>query len=323
MNISLRQLKVFLAVAEHGSFSRAGEDIGLTQPAVSRCIRELEQELGLKLVDRTTREVTLTEVGASLSATLARVLDELESALRDTHGLAEERRGRVRVASAPTISANLMPECISTCAARYPDITLMLRDQVQTLASDSVRHGEVDFGVIVASEGADDLVGEPIMVEPFLLVCERSHRFAKQAQVTWKELDGEKLVLLDHASGSRPLIDRALAEQGAYCRIAQEVGHAITVFRMIEAGIGISIVPALALPAMPSLPGNDGAHLVALPLVPQLNRTIMLVRRKNRTLSPAAQSVWALIQEIAANTSHALCAASGTIQATATTPCRP
>ncbi|MGC7532298.1 LysR family transcriptional regulator, partial [Pandoraea pneumonica] len=64
MNISLRQLKVFLAVAEHGSFSRAGEDIGLTQPAVSRCIRELEQELGLKLVDRTTREVTLTEVGA-------------------------------------------------------------------------------------------------------------------------------------------------------------------------------------------------------------------------------------------------------------------
>src|SRR5690348_11781754 len=106
MNISLRQLKVFLAVAEHGSFSRAGEDIGLTQPAVSRCIRELEQELGLKLVDRTTREVTLTEVGASLSATLARVLDELESALRDTHGLAEERRGRVRVASAPTISAN-------------------------------------------------------------------------------------------------------------------------------------------------------------------------------------------------------------------------
>ncbi|MDN4574951.1 LysR family transcriptional regulator [Pandoraea cepalis] len=310
MNISLRQLKVFLAVANHGSFSRAGEDIGLTQPAVSRCIRELEQELGLKLVDRTTREVTLTEVGASLSATLARVLDELESALRDTHGLAEERRGRVRVASAPTISANLMPECISACAARYPDITLLLRDQVQTLASDGVRHGEVDFGVIVASEGTEDLVGEPIMVEPFLVVCDRSHRFARQTQVTWEELNGEKLVLLDYASGSRPLIDRALAEHGAYCQVAQEVGHAITVFRMIEAGIGISIMPALALPAMPGLPAH-GDRLVALPLVPQLDRTIMLVRRKNRTLSPAAQSVWALIQEITAKTSHALTAPPG------------
>lgn len=307
MNISLRQLKVFLAVAEHGSFSRAGEDIGLTQPAVSRCIRELEQELGLKLVDRTTREVTLTEVGASLSATLARVLDELESALRDTHGLAEERRGRVRVASAPTISANLMPECISACAARYPDITLMLRDQVQALATDSVRHGEVDFGVIVASEGTDDLVGEPIMVEPFLVVCDRSHRFAKQSQVTWKDLNGEKLVLLDYASGSRPLIDRALAEHGAYCQVAQEVGHAITVFRMVEAGIGISIMPALALPAMPGLP-ESGGQLVALPLVPQIDRTIMLVRRKNRTLSPAAQSVWELIQQITANTPHVLAA---------------
>ncbi len=308
MNISLRQLKVFLAVADLGSFSRAGEDIGLTQPAVSRCIRELEQELGLKLVDRTTREVTLTEVGASLSATLARVLDELESALRDTHGLAEERRGRVRVASAPTISANLMPECISACATRFPDITLMLRDQVQTLATDSVRHGEVDFGVIVASEGADDLVGEPIMVEPFLVVCDRSHRFAGRTTVEWEALNGEKLVLLDYASGSRPLIDRALAAHGAYCQVAQEVGHAITVFRMVEAGIGISIMPALALPAMPG-PKNDG-RLIALPLVPQIDRTITLVRRKNRTLSPAAQSVWELIQQVTAASPHALAAPS-------------
>lgn len=202
-----------------------------------------------------------------------------------------------------------MPECISACAARYPDITLMLRDQVQTLATDSVRHGEVDFGVIVASEGMDDLVGEPIMVEPFLVVCDRSHRFAKQTEVTWKELNGEKLVLLDYASGSRPLIDRALAEHGAYCQVAQEVGHAITVFRMVEAGIGISIMPALALPAIPGLAANGpeaDSRLVALPLTPQIDRTIMLVRRKNRTLSPAAQSVWELIQQITANTPHPL-----------------
>ena len=79
---------------------------------------------------------------------------------------------------------------------------------------------------------------------------------------------------------------------------------------MIEAGIGISIMPALALPAMPGLPAH-GDRLVALPLVPQLDRTIMLVRRKNRTLSPAAQSVWALIQEITAKTSHALTAPPG------------
>lgn len=319
MNISLRQLKVFLAVAEHGSFSRAGDDIGLTQPAVSRCIRELEQELGLKLVDRTTREVTLTEVGVSLSATLARILDELESALRDTHGLAEERRGRVRVASAPTISANLMPECISACASQYPDISLLLRDQVQTLATDSVRHGEVDFGVIVASEGMDDLVGESIMVEPFLLVCPREHRFARQAEVSWKDLNGQKLVLLDYASGSRPLIDRALAQHGAYCQVAQEVGHAITVFRMVEAGIGVSIMPALSLPNLTSLADDNGStdkpaaqglleggKLVARPLTPHVERTIMLVRRKNRTLSPAAQTVWELIQRVTARTPHVL-----------------
>lgn len=180
MNVSLRQLKVFLAVARAGSFSRAGDEIGLTQPAVSRCIRELEGELGLRLVDRTTREVTLTEVGQNLAGTLERVLDELETVLIETRGMGEQRRGRVRVASSPTLSASLMPECLSRCAARYPEITLILRDQVQAFALDSVRHGEVDLGVVVEPQSGDDLTLQPILTEPFSLVCRHDHPLAAQ-----------------------------------------------------------------------------------------------------------------------------------------------
>ncbi|SMF05358.1 LysR family transcriptional regulator [Pseudogulbenkiania subflava] len=294
MNISLRQLRTFLAVARHRSFSRAGDAIGLSQPAVSHALRELEGELGLKLLDRTTRDVALTEAGQSLAGTLERLLDELEGCLAETRQLGETRQGRVRVAASPTISANLMPSCIARSSERHPKLSLTLRDQVQQLVLASVRSGEVDFGVIIDPLGADDLYCETILQEPFCLVCRGDHRFAGNESVAWSELAGEPLVLLDYASGSRPLIDKAFAQQQVSMEVAQELGHSTTVYRMIEAGIGISVLPILALP----LP--EASDLVVRPLTPAVERSLMLVRRKNRSLSPLAETVWTLISEVAA-----------------------
>ena len=109
----------------------------------------------------------------------------------------------------------------------------------------------------------------------------------------WTALDGQSLVLLDHASGSRRLIDEALALNGATCQVKQELGHPTTVFRMIEAGIGISVMPALGIPPT-GLPG-----LAVRPLTPRVQRAIMLVRRRNRALSPLAEFVWKLVQATA------------------------
>jgi DNA-binding transcriptional LysR family regulator len=293
MNVSLRQLKVFLAVAASRNFSRAGARVGLTQPAVSRCVRDLEEELGLKLLDRTTREVELTEAGAKLAGALDRLLDDLETVLQETHKAAERHGGKVRVASAPTLSANLMPECISACARSYPGIRLLLRDQSQRLVLDSVRGGEVDFGLVIEPQQAADLLAEKIMRDPFCLVCPADHALAQRERVPWTALQGLPLVLLDYSSGSRPLIDQALAARRVQAEIVQEVGHLTTAFRMVEAGIGLSIVPAQGLPF-------PQAGLAARPLTPQVYRSIMLVRRRNRSLSPAAEAVWRLIGEVAA-----------------------
>ncbi|MGC3962699.1 MAG: LysR family transcriptional regulator [Rhodocyclaceae bacterium] len=291
-NVSLRQLRVFLAVSEHASFSRAGEAIGLTQPAVSRAIRELESELGLTLLDRTTREVSLTAEGRALVGEVGRLIDELETALRQARTRSEARSGRVRVACAPTISASLMPATIAAAAQRYPQIELVLHDLVQRLVLESVRSGEVDFAVIVNPISASDLVVQTVMTDHFYLVCPNAHRLAKAARVKWTQLEGESLVLLDYNSGSRPLIDRALAQHGVQYRVAQEVGHSTTVFRLLEAGIGVSVQPGLSLP----LPGDT---LVARPLVPDVTRPIMLARRRNRSLSPAAQVMWDLVLDTA------------------------
>lgn len=294
-NVTLRQLRVFQAVAQQRNFSRAGELAGLTQPAVSRSITELEAQLGLKLLNRTTREVELTEAGRSLAGRLDRLLDDLELALLDVRGMATQRQGRVRVASSPTLSASLMPACIAACSAQQPGIALVLLDRIQQDVLASVRSGEVDFGVVVEPGAADDLHCESILTEPFRLVCRADHALARRASVPWRALSAWPLVLLDHASGSRRLIDEALAAQGVQAEVAQELGHTTTVFQMVAAGLGVAVMPALALH---SAPARDDV-LCVRPLLPRVERDIMLVHRRNRALAPVVQHVWELVREVA------------------------
>ncbi|MBS0294521.1 MAG: LysR family transcriptional regulator [Proteobacteria bacterium] len=293
MNVTLRQLQVFLSVAATRNFSRTGDQIGLTQPAVSRAITELEGLLGLQLLNRTTREVALTDAGRSLAARLPRVLEELEATLLDVRGMATALHGRVRVASSPTLSANLLPDCIARCQRELPGVQIVLLDRVQNDVLNSVLSGEVDFGVVIDPSDREALHCESIYTEPFCLACPPTHRLARRRQLRWTDLAGEPLVLLDHASGSRRLIDRALAAQAVEARVAQEVGHATTIFRMLDAGLGVSVIPMLALPPE-GLP-----HLAIRPLVPRVDRDIMLVHRRNRALAPLAQRVWDLVRDMA------------------------
>jgi DNA-binding transcriptional LysR family regulator len=129
-----------------------------------------------------------------------------------------------------------------------------------------------------------------VLSEPFLLLCRNDNPLADQVSVTWQALEGAKLVLQDYASGSRPLIDAALAEQQISATIVQEIGHPATLFPMVEAGIGISVLPALALP----LP--QGSQLTVKRFTPTVERKLMLVRRKNRSLSGAAQALWEVVR---------------------------
>ncbi|CAI1820383.1 LysR family transcriptional regulator [Serratia marcescens] len=294
MNYSLKQLRVFVAIARHGSFSRAGEAIGLTQSAVSHSVKELEAEVGVRLLDRTTREVALTDAGLRLANRVERLLDELQAALLDARSFGVQRSGTVRVATSQTISAHLMPQCIAAGEREYPEIRIMLRDQAQQQVLHSVRNAEVDFGIVVDPVQAVDLECEAVLHEPFLLLCRDDHPFAAQQEVRWSALNGCRLVLQDYASGSRPLIDSALRQQGVEAQVVQEIGHPATLFPMVAEGIGISIFPALALP----LP--EGGRLRVRRLVPEINRALMLVRRKNRSLTPAAEAIWQVARQQAA-----------------------
>ena len=332
MNISLRMLRAFLAVAQNRNFSRAADQLALTQPAISRNVTELEQALGVQLVHRTTREVELTDAGRLLQGNLVRVLDALDTSLLEVAGLATQRQGKVSVASSPTLSAHLLPQCIALCRQQAPGIALQLLDRIQSDVLASVRSGEVDFGVVIDPQDHADLHCQTILSEPFCLVCPAGSELARQAEVSWSELSGQALVLLDHASGSRRLIDAALLTHGAKTSVVQDVGHTTTIFCMVQAGLGLSVVPQLAVPehwrsvacsslantaagkrqqsanagevnlvqaAAQSTLESSSSELCSRPLLPRVQRDIMLVRRRQRELSPVAQRVWELIAAVA------------------------
>jgi DNA-binding transcriptional LysR family regulator len=290
MNIGLRQLRAFLAVARRGSFTRAAEDVGLSQSAVSLSVRQLENELGLKLLDRTTRQVQLTTIGSTLVATGSRLIDELDATLRELRDIGEQHRGRVVMACVPAVARSLMPKCVVYCATKWPSISLSIDDSAASEVIRKVARGEAEFGIASGEIASAELLVQPLMDDPFRLVCRRDDPLAAKDSVRWTQLTGRRLVMLDNTSGSRQVIEAALASTGTQVEVFLELAQPSSVLGMVETGVGIAIVPQLAAPRC------DDTVLATLRLVrPAVNRTILLLRRRDRSLSPAASAVWAAL----------------------------
>jgi DNA-binding transcriptional LysR family regulator len=246
MNVAFRQLRAFLAVARRGSFTRAAEDVGLSQSALSLSVRQLENELGLKLLDRTTRQVQLTTVGQTLVASGSRLVDELDATLRELRDIGEQHRGRVVMACVLAVDRSLMPKCAAYCSTKWPSITLSIDDSA---ASDLIRkfgRGEVEFGIASGEIVGSDLDVQSLMEDPFRLVCRRDDLLANHRNARWAQLVGRRLVMLNNTSGSRQVIEATLAKTGTQVEVFLELAQPSSVLGTVEAGIGIAVVPELA-----------------------------------------------------------------------------
>src|SRR5260370_17792821 len=146
MNVDLHQLRIFVAVARLGNFTRAAERLSLSQPSLSLHVRQLELDLGVRLLDRSTRSVVLTRGGDDFLPTAERLLDDFRSGVASVTDLAARRRGRVTVAVLPSIAAELLPRAIALLRSRHPDIMVPLRDDVAAHIPFRVRHVTGDFG---------------------------------------------------------------------------------------------------------------------------------------------------------------------------------
>ena len=287
MNFDLSDLRAFVSVAELGSFRAASEALHLSQPALSRRVDKLEQALGFRLFERTTRRVELNAMGRAFLPRARHVLGELEAALLGMGDLAERIHGLVSLACIPSAVDNCVAGVVRDFHRRLPGIRVRVLDQSAPEILLSVARSEVDFGVTYLGTHEPDLAFEPLVTEPFVLACRRDHPLARRRRVRWSELAGYECVMLAPGSGNRLLLDQQLASGQVQVRPRWtcEARHVPAQLSLIEAGIGVGPVPRLALAR------GAGAALVGVPLVePAIARTVGVVRRRDRPLGPAAQA---------------------------------
>jgi len=285
MNFDLTDLRTFVAVADLGSFRAASESLHLTQPALSRRVDKLERALGFRLFDRTTRKVELNAMGRSFLPRARHVLNELDSALLGMTDLSDRLRGQVTIACIPSAVATLVADALREFLGRFPRIRVRVIDEGATDILLAVAHGEADFGISYLGTQEPDLEFEPLFEEDFVLACPIDHLLAGRRSVTWSELAQHDGVMLAPGSGNRMLIDQALGTVPVRPSWSCEVRHVPALLSLIEAGIGVGAVPRLAVPEGPQ------TGLVSIALVePQVVRTIGIIRRRGRPLSPAAQA---------------------------------
>ena len=299
MNVSLQQLKVFVAVARERSFTRAAGEFDLTQSAVRRCARELEDAVELKLFDRTTRQVELTNAGASLERRIGRLLDEIEQTLREERAAYNGHTGVVVLASNPVLSSASVAQSVGRCASALPELVVSVMDQPQSGVLASVEQGEVDFGVVSLAEPlvGDALHAQVIFTTPLHVVVAPAHPLARHDSVAWPALNEWALITLNADAGVRTALELGFKANQLKRRPLQELGHVAAVVRMVELGLGVGVLPVDA--HWPSL----GNSLVSRPLVPQASIATQLVRRRNRSLRPNAAAVWDQFSALAANSS--------------------
>lgn len=297
INFDLNDLLAFRAVAELSSFRKAAESVHLSQPAFSRRIDKLEQALGVRLLERTTRRVTLTAVGRDFERKVRELLDELDVTLLGIRGVAATRMGEVTVACVPSTVYYYLSEVIRRYHERCPKVRVRVLDAGANEALAAVARGEADFGLnfIGAQEG--ELEFKALVEERFVAACRRDHPIAKLRKVSWAQLRDHDFIAVSRSSGNRVLLDQALASVPDRPQAIYEAQHVTTALGLVEAGLGVAAVPSMALP------GKDHPLLVGVPLVdPVVTRTIGLLRRRGRSLSPAAQQLYDLFGDVRTKT---------------------
>lgn len=250
----------------------------------------------MRLFDRTTRRTELTAAGRSFVKKARNVLSELEMSLVGIRDFSRRLTGTITIACVPSAVSFFLPGAIEQYHRQFPGIRVRVIDEASSVVLLAVARGEADFGLTYVGADEPDLEFTPILRDPFVLACLRTHPFASRRSVTWSDFAGrDDYITIAQGSGNRALIDDALAKNGDAPASFCEVRHVPALVSMIEAGLGIGIVPRLALP--------PGPHpvIVSVPIgEADAGRDLGAIRRKGKVLTVAAQHFWDLVVSDAA-----------------------
>jgi DNA-binding transcriptional LysR family regulator len=293
-DLRARQLHAVLAVAEYNSFIAAAAFLKTSQPALTRTIKRVEDALGVRLFDRSTRRVEITAAGKEFVAVAERMLNDLRISVRSMREISEEQRGQIIISSIMSVANGLLPAIVAKYRASRPGIEIMLREGVHGTVFEDVRSGTADLGITYVDDVPDFIEAKRMGREIFDVILPRTHPLAKtskHAAVALNDLVSFPFVSLPHDSRTRRIIDGAASTAGQTLRHAATVTQFATMMSFVRAGVGIAIVPSGAMA------GYLGKDLAVLKLTkPRLSRDLGLIKLRERELTPAAKGFAIMIE---------------------------
>ena len=291
MNVTIKQLQAFVAVASSSSFAEACEIVNLSQPALSISIGKLEEGVGGKLFARSTRSVALTPEGEAFYPVARRLLADWERALEDVHNLFALQRGQLDIAAMPTFTASLLPGLLKQFHATHPAINVTVHDVVAEQVVDMVRAGRVELGVSFDPGEVLGLEFQPLFSDRLVAVLPSGHPLLElERALRWSDLQHYPYISLQRPSSIRLLIDTELQQRGISLTPAFEAHQLVSIGRMVAERLGVSVVPTLSAPQMRDM----GAR--TRPIAgPVITRQVGVLTRRRSPRSVAAQAMLEIV----------------------------
>ncbi|AGB44888.1 transcriptional regulator [Mesorhizobium australicum WSM2073] len=287
MDITLKQLRAFVTVANLGQFTLAADKLGSSQSAVSTLVRQLENNLNLRLFDRHTRLLRLTQAGMDILPVAARAVADIEGMVESSRELNALRRGKVSIAAGTVQAALLLPPLINDFNRLHPEVTVELHDVAEKTVLEQVANGSVDLGVGTVPEDDTELVGTRLTTDEFLIVLHSEDPLVRLSELRWTDLVDRKLIGPQRGNPIRDRLENELARNGIVLplqKAMQEVALPLTIIGMVEAGLGVAIMTSAVVRLATSM-----GLIVRTPTEPHIKREVSVIQKRARSLSPAAR----------------------------------
>ncbi|MGG4604831.1 transcriptional regulator CynR [Paenalcaligenes sp. Me131] len=289
----LRHVTYFLAVVQYGSFTRAANALHVSQPALSQQIRQLEESLGAQLLDRSNRQIKLTDAGEVYVRFARQAMQDLEEGRRAVHDVSDLSRGSLRIAMAPTFASYLIGPLVESFNRRYPNVTLMIREMLQEHVETQLVKDELDIGIAFDKPTSSAVDSHPLLVETLTLAVSVTHPLAGQRMIERATLIEQSLVLLTPEFATRRQIERYCQQYELELHVQMESNSLNAVMEIVRrTGLATLLPAAIAM--------ND-EHLVAIGLDPTPpRRRAILMQRKGAYQSAAMRAFIELAQKYGA-----------------------
>jgi DNA-binding transcriptional LysR family regulator len=286
--LDISALQAFIAVARHESFSKASEQLFVTQPAISKRVASLEDELGTRLFNRIARKISLTEAGKQLLPKAQDLVDQAEDMQRYASNLTEDISGNLSVAIAHHIGLHRMPPMLKEFNLRHPKVTLDIRFEDSDQAYTAVEHGDIEFAVITLPKTLPDkLTKETVWLDELDIMVSKDHVLAGQAALTLAMLSECPCVLTSPDTETHQVIRREFQAQGLSINVQMQTNNLEILKMLTVAGLGWSLLPKTM----------SDKSLKTLDVGLELSRELGLVIHSKRSLSNAALALKSLIQQ--------------------------